>query len=99
MCDVMKYMEISKMLTISTTHISLASADLLDTKEERMETGLVVYEKGNYGWFIHVDEFFELDATPEDIMNCIFVAKQNNCEWLCLDRDGETIDGLPVYDW
>lgn len=42
--------DISKMITISTAHITKESADWLDQHTDSVE--FVVYAKGNYGWFI-----------------------------------------------
>lgn len=92
-------MEISKMLTISTAHISPETAQFLDKETIEGKTSLVVYNKGEYGWFIFIAPDFEAECIPEDLQNCMCFAEGNGCEWLCLDRDGEIIAELKEYTW
>ena len=60
-------------------------------------------DDGSYGWWIHIpkvsDDFHELESLPEDLFRCVKYAHAHGCAWLCLDRDGATVDGLPEYDW
>ena len=49
-------MEISKVLTLSTAHISQKSAELLDKETEKPTLDLPVYNKSNYGWFIYIPQ-------------------------------------------
>lgn len=94
-------MEISKMLTVSTAHISKETAELLENETK----DLVVYKKENYGWFIHVlsldweNDLEDYLNIPYDLKNILCFTINNGCEWLCLDRDGEIINDLNVYDW
>ena len=95
-------LEISKILTISTAHISLIGAEYLDYEVETGTTELIVYEKGEYGWLIlarYCDEDGYDSDVPKCIRDCIDLAKKHDCEWLCLDRDGEVVSELPNYDW
>lgn len=88
-------MEISKMLTISTAHITERTGKLLD--EEIL--GLCVYKKLDYGWFIHLLDDLDKIEIPEDLRKCLSLAQSLGCEWLCLDCDGEVLDFLDVYEW
>ena len=92
-------MEISKMLTLSTAHIKRTTADWLDS----IQNEIVVYPKDEYGWFIYLStEMFEeinLMIVPYDLIVCIQFALDNDCLWLCLDRDGEIVDELDQYNW
>ena len=101
-------MEITKMLTLSTAHISKETAMLLVESNDKIEFSLSTYQKNwrnfNYGWFIHVPE--ELKEYPEayfdvpnDLMKCLLFAKDLECELLCLDEDGEILDYLEKFDW
>lgn len=88
-------MEVCKMLTISTAHISAETAELLDYDEIE---GVVAYNKGGYGWFIYTDAR-EANAIPADLRRVLDAAYEAGCEVLCLDNDGERLSTLPVYQW
>lgn len=94
-------LQISKMLTVSSAHIKEETAQFLndETRDE-----LIVYPKLVYGWFILANpgtEDFEAELTriPEELANLIRFAKENGCDWLCLDCDGDKVEGLPIFDW
>lgn len=93
-------LEISKVLTMSTAHISETTRNLLDAEPEANNMGLCVYEKSTYGWFIYVgkNNIEHAMNIPSDLQACIDLAQQNECDILCLDCDAETVDGLPEYD-
>lgn len=101
-------LEIDQMLTLSTIHIEKKTSKELD-REGSGTYGLVVFPKGEYGWWIYIPEKWEdfgdgipwrvyKDKIPKGLADCIDLAFKNNCRWLCLDRDGDTA-GLPEYDW
>ena len=94
-------MDITRCLTISTAHISSDTARKLSIEPDTNMLGLSVYEKGEFGWWIYVgDNSANISKDlPLDLMACISEAFTNNCQWLCLDCDGEEIDSLPTYDW
>lgn len=95
-------MEISKMLTLSTTHISQKTAEWLNDQEE-----IVSYEKECYGWFIYIPpkkseilkEYLLNKYVPEDIKCLIKVAVEQDCVWICLDNSVQPILELPLYKW
>lgn len=92
-------MEISRMLTLSTAHITEETAIGLTAAAKNMDSSidLCVYEKGEYGFLIHIpDEEYE---APSDLRDCIELADNNHCQWLCLDRDGDVTEKLHVYAW
>lgn len=89
-------MELSKMLTLSTVHMSKRTADNLDN--------LISNYKNEYGWIIPVDDDKEyllefLEQAPKDLCNIMLFALDNKCNWIHLDSDGEMISGLPTYKW
>ena len=96
-------MEISKMLTISTAHIHPYHVKFLDTEARNIRADIVVYEKAKYGWFIYTGEVmfaeWRISHVPFSIKDCMTLARNNGCDWLCLDRDGELVDDLPEYEW
>ena len=95
-------MEIAKMLTLSTAHISDESAVMLERECDEDNLGLSVYHKAEYGFWIYCspimeDDFNNGEHIPEDVWNCMKLAHENDCTWLCLDCDGEIIDELPIF--
>ena len=98
-------LELCRMLTLSTAHIKEETRDTLfyfDIGNCPYE--ITVYEKREYGWWIHVPEGWpgrpgEFSKVPEDLAGCITFAAESGCDWLCLDRDGTKTDRLPVFDW
>ena len=99
--------DIAKMITVSTCHIRRETAEEIDELIEKGERpfGLVIYPKGEYGWFIYVsseeyrDESEDIKETPDDLTECIMLAKKNGCVWLAIDRDGEEDPSLTSYEW
>lgn len=98
-------MEITKMLTISTAHISEDTAKLLDKDQGTDCLGLSVYRKGRHGWFINVsaDVVQYIDTCeniiPEELEKLIKFAVNLGCGMLCLDCDGEILSYFEVYLW
>ena len=101
-------MEIAKMLTISTAHIRKETAEFIDKVcEDNNLSNLGVYNKTakyigsieHYGWFIYCNVDLPDLNVPKDLLKVMCFARDNNCDWLCLDRDGEIIDGLDEYEW
>lgn len=107
-------LEIDKMLTLSTAHITPHTGGLLDEYLRRREhefdgdieqnfDGCSVYPKADYGWFIYVDDAKDdpavFDKLPADFAYLVDYALSHDCKWLCLDRDGDVVDDLISYDW
>ena len=95
-------MDITKVLTISTAHITEETDRKLQDKSEVNNMCISVYDKAEYGYWIYIDPYDRLmchENIPEDLLNCIKLARQNDCRWLCLDCDGEEVSELPTYDW
>lgn len=91
-------MEISKMLTVSTAHITQTTAEILDDGVR----DLIVYKKDEYGWFIVVPEsdvIVHLWTVLPNLMTLLAFAKDLGCDWLCLDRDGEVLEYIKSYEW
>lgn len=94
--------EISKMITLSTAHISPATRDWLDKESNNITSDLAVYKKDNYGWFIYLPESLPyrplpLFKTPEDLFRCMQVAIDMKCSVLCLDCDVSPLPYLEKY--
>lgn len=91
-------MDIEKILTLSTAHIREETSLVLENELKNNALGLIIFKKGEYGWFIFVDDFQD-DAIPDDLAQCMETAKNQGCKWLCLDIDGKTIKKLKLYVW
>lgn len=90
------------MLTVSTAHITEKTAIGLDEARKNADASidLCVYGKEGYGFFVHIpDDWQDGHGVPPDLADCIRLADENGCEWLCLDRDGEVTGELRVYEW
>lgn len=94
-----KKYDITKMVTISTAHIKESTTSFLD------ETLTLSVYKTPYSYTIWIDnnpeEYLEeyKICIPDDLWDCIMLAHNLGCQWLCLDEDGEIVDELPVYEW
>lgn len=107
-------MEITKMLILSTAHISKSTAGRMTIegagtlqKAEETNIGVVVYNKGEYGWLIPIvadelqegEKFNHESETPEDLAAVLRFAIEHDCTWVMFDRDAEVVESLPKYDW
>ena len=95
-------LEIDKMLTISSLHVSADTKDLLDQAADDNEEDPMppVYEKQGYGWFVACDSDNEetWDNYPADLVQCMKLTRDNGCFWLCLDADGPRVETLEFFD-
>lgn len=97
-------MEKSNMIGLSTACITASTADIINESSFTNESicdDLIAYQKGTYGWLIHVPENIEVLKIPKDLKACLNYAKSNGCEWIMFDRDIEydEADGLEKYSW
>ena len=88
--------EIHRVLVCSTAHVTEDEAQILDTSG---------YQQREYGWLLWVKEEPDSPSVPEIIdlspglQGAIDAARSLGCAYLMFDRDGETLDGLPTYNW
>lgn len=99
------------MLTISTAHVSKETADLINEECESWSdiNFPACYTKGEYGYLIYVPDDYLVqgedgieetyESIPDDLHDCILLAMENHCQWLCLDRDGMVVDELSIFNW
>lgn len=88
--------QIESALTISTAHITQATAEELN---DGNNFDLIVNDKGQSGWWIYVADHASWAKVPDDLKKCLQAAKALGCPWLCLDQDAGQVDGLEVWDW
>lgn len=102
----LKNLEITKMLTLSTAHVTEGTFNCIVYEDRLDRMGLPVYMKTThedverYGVFIYLDmDNMNENSIPEDLMRLIDLAWENRCGILCLDSDGPIMEGLTVYEW
>lgn len=97
----LKGLEFSRMLTISSAHITEKTAEWIDRVGVR-SADVVIYSKSKYGWLIYIPEY-EADTKelPEDLLAVMDFARKHKVKWLCIDGDGESLEdyGLKMYEW
>lgn len=81
-------LEIRSFLTLSTAHITQSTSALLSERN---------YNYGEYGHFIWAGG--PQANVSGDLLDVINYARANGCAYVLLDRDGDTIDELPTYEW
>ena len=93
-------MEIARMWTLSTAHISRETDQWLTEQSKEPTEGLCIYEK-TCGHFIHVPDDFDFEEMnlPKDIETIIAFAIGCDFDWICLDCDGDIETMFPTYKW
>lgn len=101
--------DIVKMITVSSAHIRPETAMFLNRESGCGNTGLAIYLKGIYGWYIYLptkrtieDEvayFGEKGEIPKELNNLLNYAADMGCEVLCIDADGTVVPYLATFDW
>lgn len=92
-------LEIDKIVTVSTGHVSKETAAMLEAGTVSTAT----FAKGEYGWFVYAGSYDENlpngDTMPAELGALINLAGRNGCVWLVLDCDGPILEGFPTFDW
>ena len=96
--------DIEKCITISTAHIKEETVNFLESlcDDKNVDCPIVAYKKGDVGYWIYVPSDFAGitdKKVPSDLWCSIAFAHRNECQWLCLDRDGQIINSLQRFDW
>lgn len=92
-------MDIEKVLTLSTAHLTKATGDLMSDEPERL--AMTIWN-AEYGWFLYAGAANPLPdryVIPDDLAACMALATREGCTWLRLDRDGDLVEELPEYEW
>lgn len=100
-------LEMHSMLCLSTAHISHETRDMLDVVCDFNATdelsGLAVYEKYGFGWFLPVDANLQaydegdIKNMPGDLVEALRFAYRQGADWLMLDCDGPVVEQLKDY--
>lgn len=103
----MKYSnyESAKMVTISTGHLSPGTINRWTKSLDRDgyildgKTGLAIYGKEGYGFFVYLPVKYKSNSCQKDIYNNIIsFAEEVNADIICFDCDGPKVEGLPFYE-
>lgn len=97
----MSSLDVRTLVVVGTAHVTEQSAKLLDTIPSE-KWPCMGGRYGDYGWFLYAHEEnpgIGKDAIPDDIFAVMTWARQEGFEYALVDRDGDIIDELPVYDW
>ena len=100
--------EISKMLTLSTAHVTPDTLDLIGKDADDNLMGLPIYRKESFGYFIYVPDasgsdddgdpvYGFKDSVPDDLLALLRYCRDLGCGILCLDCDGPEVSYLPMY--
>ena len=99
--------EIRKVLGLSTMHITQKTTHRLARDPEDNNLGLTIYPF-EYGWWVFIgnvsfkeDKIYydnePITSLPSDLIDCIKIGLENDCQWLQFDCDAEEYDNLPIY--
>lgn len=96
--------ETCSMLTLSTGHVSGATAEMLDREGDLNAMGVSVYPKAagggeKFGWYVYLPGNCAADSIPDDLRRCLAKTRALGCQVLCLDCDGPEDPELETYDW
>ena len=91
-------MEISKLLVLSTAHITENTTRQLENTPS-CDWPMSGGEYSEYGWFMRSGFEDRPVGLPDDLWKLFVFAKDQGCDYLLLDRDGPVLDELPQYDW
>jgi len=93
-------MSVLKYLDLSTAHLpagertALQAGELLDNDWPRVITH-------EYGWSVNVPSdpvAYDFSDQAPALAQIIAHARAQDCAWVNLDRDADTIDALPVHE-
>lgn len=97
----MPKLEIHKVLVLSTTHVSEETAAMIDAAAAGRDFPFAPEFSRNEGWMFYCYKPDEVDLSkrPADLVKVMEFARACGCQWVMFDRDGDTVDGLPIYEW
>lgn len=97
---------ISRMLTVSTSHVTQDTFEAMSLDGIRNEIMLPIYGKttpdngASFGLFVYLEVgLIKWDRIPKDLVPVLKLCLKSNCDVLCLDSDGMELEELPTYEW
>lgn len=95
-------MEIGRYLVLGTMHVSMKTAELLDSWAllEPASRPLGVAST-HYGWFIPARDVEESDREqiPTELLAAMALGREQGCDYLLFDCDACAVDALPTFPW
>lgn len=99
-------LEIAKVLTISTAHITSDDGRRLNESPDVDDVPHVLYTTEHFHMVWTLKSEVRHDAQEDGkpplsphFQALVKLAQDNDCEWLKLDTDGPVVDGLPSFRW
>lgn len=94
--------EVQSFIALCTSHLTKETADYLTvTNHEDWPYAGGPY--AGYGWFFYAhDENNSLigeQSIPADLWAVMTYARKQGCSYVLFDRDADTTEELPTYDW
>ncbi|MGH0003166.1 hypothetical protein ACQU0X_24110 [Pseudovibrio ascidiaceicola] len=83
-------------LDLSTGHLMTATRELLDAQALSITT-----YPNEYGWLVRVpseDSVLDLKSYPQDLLECMALARKKACDYILFDRDAGTDVDLMFYE-
>ena len=107
--DDLQFIKTNSVVEMSTGHMRKEDDDRLrasirrNDRGERDNSALPMLAENDYGWMVWIDQSSEEEAKvggmSKEFRAVIRFAQKLNFDWVRFDRDGDHIDGLPVFDW
>ena len=97
--------EICNMMILSTAHIAEEDNDLLCSRESRWDGEKplhITHAPAEYGYFVWTGTHANLvreSGFSSAFLAVLEYARDRGCRYLYLDRDGESVDDLPTFNW
>lgn len=102
-------MLIEKMLVLSTGHITEETANILNEAAEDYPPFCDLEWRPTFArdesWVFYVRPLAsngvpdEAEDTPPELSRIYALAREQGCEWVMLDCDGERLEALPWHEW
>ena len=102
-------LEIVKLVTLSTSHVSQATSLLMPKDSSTLITTIkqpdwwpeFVRDEGWLFWVPQDEVIFEaaFAEAPKDLRDVLMYIRNSGCEWCLFDCDGPLCDALYQYDW
>ncbi|MFC3443856.1 hypothetical protein ACFOKF_22155 [Sphingobium rhizovicinum] len=100
--DWLPSVEVHQYLVVSNSHVSRACADMLNAwaplPPEEQPVGVA---DTSYGWFVLTEAIADeaVALIPAELRAAIEFGRRHGCQWILLDRDGDAVPDLEIFDW
>lgn len=95
-------LELGRHLVLSTTHVSLATSELLESwAGSPIDCQPLTVATTWHGWFVATYEVEGEAAAliPPELAAIQRFARALDCSFILFDCDGDTVAGLPTFSW